>query len=88
VMERARVLAGRVEPGLLHLEHEEVVAVDQSRIGHATFQVGVALVRSSGAATSAAGTGVRPKALNLSTPSAGGIAAAHHLFHPAPPSGC
>lgn len=42
-MECARILAGRVNPGLEHFKHKEVVAVHQPRIDHAAFQVGVAL---------------------------------------------
>ena len=42
MMQGARLLERRIHPGLHHFQHEEVVAVHQTRIHHATFQTGIA----------------------------------------------
>src|SRR3989344_9516753 len=40
----ARVLARRINPGLEYFEHEKVVAFGHARVGHAAFEAGVTLL--------------------------------------------
>jgi hypothetical protein len=42
MMERTRVFPHGVNPGLEHLEHKEVAAIDESCIDHLAFQIGSA----------------------------------------------
>ena len=43
VVDCLRILAGWIDPGLDHFQHEEVVAVDHAGVDDAAFQAGVAL---------------------------------------------
>jgi hypothetical protein len=43
VMDGFRIFLLRVDPGLHHLEHEQVVFVDEATIGHPAFKIGKTL---------------------------------------------
>ncbi len=65
VVDGLGILLLGVGPGLEHLKDEEIVSVDEARIGDFAFEIGEALGHQRHRPR-IAGTGVRPKAANLS----------------------
>lgn len=78
VMDRARGLAGRIDPCLEPFEHEEVVAVHQPRIVHAAFQVGLAL-GDEWCADQSGGRWYQAKGFELVAALPHAMAATHHM---------